>query len=302
MEHAITTVIKKLLFVTQFEELWFNALQSLMVLRKAGFNHFVFLHVIERDKVAMHRGVGYLKEEEVKLREMANMRFIDWAESLFEQGLEVGAYISLGNSVNKIVSTAKEEEVNLIVTGRHKRGKLEELFAGSETIEVLRRTSIPVLVYKYMLPSGKVNDKPFELPLMAIDYSPATQRALRYLISLKTVINKIALMHVISEKSLKDTSSLRVQKLRKENRQKLEDLCDLFRAEGIEAESHLYVGDVKEQIEKAAQERKATMIVAGTTGEKTLKEKLLGSVPKHLAEKSLLPALLVPPDLKIDNN
>ena len=57
---------KKLLFVTRFEELWFDALQELMVLRKTGFNHFVFLHVIDRDKVAMHRGVGYLKEEEVK--------------------------------------------------------------------------------------------------------------------------------------------------------------------------------------------------------------------------------------------
>ena len=142
---------KKLLFVTRFEELWFDALQELMVLRKTGFNHFVFLHVIDRDKVAMHRGVGYLKEEEVKLREIANVRFIDWAETLFEQGMEVGAYISKGKSVGKIVSTAQEEKVNLIITGRHKKGKIEELLGGSETMEVLRRTSIPVLVYKYIL-------------------------------------------------------------------------------------------------------------------------------------------------------
>ena len=60
----------------------------------------------------MHRGVGYLKEEEVKLREIANVRFIDWAETLFEQGMEVGAYISLGKSVGKIVSTAQEEKVD----------------------------------------------------------------------------------------------------------------------------------------------------------------------------------------------
>jgi len=291
-----------LLFVTQFEELWFNALQSLMDLREAGFNHFVFLHVIKKEKVAMHRGVGYLKDEEVKLREMANVRFIDWAESLFEQGMEVGAYISLGHSVPKIVDTAKEEGVHLIVTGRHKRGKLEELFGGSETIEVLRKTSIPVLVYKYILPSGKVNDRPFETPLLAVDFSSATEKAVNYLINLKNVIKEIKVMHVVSEKSLKETSSLKVQKVRKENRRKLEDICELFRAEGIEAEQHLYVGDVKDQIERAAEERRATMIVAGTTGKETLKEKLLGSVPIHLAEKSTLPALLVPPDLKIESN
>jgi nucleotide-binding universal stress UspA family protein len=271
-----------------------------MVLRKAGFNHFVFLHVIERDKVAMHRGVGYLKEEEVKLREIANVRFIDWAESLFEQGMEVGAYISRGKSVGKIVSTAQEEMVDLIVTGRHKRGKLEELLGGSETMEVLRRTSIPVLVFKYILPSGQTNDTPFERPLLIVDFSPITQKMVSYIITLKEVITQVEVIHVISENSLKETSSLRVQKVRKETNQALDEICDTLRAAGIEADAHLYVGDVNEQVERAAQERDATMIVAGTTSKKALTEKILGSVPRHLAEKSSLPALLVPPDLAID--
>ena len=87
--------IQKLLFATRLEELWFDALQSLMDLRKADLNHVVFLNVIERDKVAMRRGTGYQKGEEIKLREMVNVRFIDWAETLFEQGMEVGALILL---------------------------------------------------------------------------------------------------------------------------------------------------------------------------------------------------------------
>jgi hypothetical protein len=48
--------IKKLLFVTRFDKLRFDALQSLMDLKKAALNHVVFLNVIERDKVAMRRG------------------------------------------------------------------------------------------------------------------------------------------------------------------------------------------------------------------------------------------------------
>jgi len=269
-----------------------------MNLRKADFNHFVFLHVIKREDVAMHRGVGYLKEEEVKLREMANVRFIDWAESLYEQGMEVGAYVSLGDPVTKIVNTAKEEGIDLIVTGRHKRTNLIELLACPESIGVIRRTSIPVLVYKYMLPSGKVNDKPFERPLLATDFSPATQRAIPYLISLKNVINKIEVIHVVSEKSLKDTSSLAVQKVRKQNRQKMDEICEMFKSADIEAEAHLYVGDVTEQVEKAVQERGATMIVVGKTGKKTVTENLLGSFPKKLVEESGLPVLLISPEIK----
>ncbi|MBW2544747.1 MAG: universal stress protein [Deltaproteobacteria bacterium] len=290
---------KKLLFVTQFEELWFDALRSLMDLRKTGFNHVVFLHVIERDKVAMHRGKGYLKDEEIKLREMANVRFIDWAESLFEQGMEVGAYIVVGNPLPKIISTAAEEDVDLIVTGRHKRGKFEELYGGSETLEILERTSTPVLVYKYMLPSGKVNEKPFERPLLTMDWSPASEKAADYLLSFKDILKKVIVIHVIGEKEFKSTSAMEIQAIRKENRQKLERVCSAFEKEGIEAEPHLYVGGTFEQIEKAASEREASMIVAGTTGKSPLKEIFLGSVAKKLTKHSMLPSLLVPASVKL---
>ena len=284
--------------MTQFEELWFDALRSLMDLRKTGFNHVVFLHVIERDKVAMHRGKGYLKDEEIKLREMANVRFIDWAESLFEQGMEVGAYIVVGNPLPKVISTAAEENVDLIVTGRHKKGKIEELYGGSETLEILERTSTPVLVYKYMLPSGKVNEKPFERPLLAMDWSPASEKASDYLLSFRDILKKVIVIHVIGEKEFKSTSAMEIQAIRKENRHKLERVCSVFEKEGIEAEPHLYVGDTFEQIERAASEREPSMIVAGTTGKSPMKKIFLGSVAKKLTKHSMLPSLLVPAGVK----
>jgi len=293
---------KKMLFVTQFEELWFDALQSLMDLRKSGFNHVVFLHVIERDKVAMRRGKGYLKDQEVKLREMANVRFIDWAEDLFVQGMEVGAYIVVGDILPKIISTAEEEGVDLIVTGRHRRPKLEELYAGSETLELLRRTSTPVLVHKYMLPSGKINEKPFERPLLALDWSPASENAVRYLLGFKDIIKKVVVIHVAGEKTFKSDSAMEIQAIRKKNRQKLEEVCDAFRDVGIEAESHLYVGATCEQLEKAAQEREATMIVGGTTGKKSLKEIFLGNTAKKLAERSVFPTLLIPANTRHEDS
>ncbi len=286
--------VKKMLFVTQFDELWFDALQSLMDLRKSGFNHVVFIHVIERDKVAMHRGRGYLKDQEIKLREIANVRFIDWAESLYEQGMEVGAYMVVGDLVPKVVSAAQEEGVDLIVTGHHKKNRIEGLYAGSEELEILQRTSIPVLIHKYILPSGKVNNRPFEKVLFATDWSYGSERAVEYLIELKEVINKIEIIHVASEKSLDGSSAMEVQKTRKEGKKKLEELCDIFHAEGIEAKSHLYVGDVAEQIKRAAHDHEASMIVTGTAGKGSLKKRWLKSVPGKLVEQSDIPVLLIP--------
>ena len=160
--------IKKLLFVTKFEELGFDALQSLLSLRKASLNHVVFVNVIERDQFAMSR-VGYRKDEEIRLREAANIRFIDWSENLFEQGYEVGVYIVVGSLVAEVIKAAQKEETDLIVIGRSHKGVLENLYSGSDVTELLRRAATPVLVYKPLSETTISVEKPFERPLLAID-------------------------------------------------------------------------------------------------------------------------------------
>ena len=83
--------IKKLMFVTKFEDLGYDAIQSLLSLRKASLEHIVFMNVIEREKVSMQRGVGYKKEEAVRMKEAANIRFIDWAERLSSRAWKWGS-------------------------------------------------------------------------------------------------------------------------------------------------------------------------------------------------------------------
>ncbi len=292
------TEIRKLLFVTKFEELWFDALQSLLDQRKLPLSHVVFLNVIEREKVALRRGAGYQKEEEIKLREKANIRFIDWAEHLFEQGLECGVYIVVGSLVQHVVDTAKKEDVDLIVIGRQKKGKLELFYSSSDITEIIRRAEVPVLVYKYMTQDIKAVESPLKRPLLATDWSPSSWRAVEYLKNLKDAIEQINVIHVASEKSLKGSSAMAVQKIRKETRQRLEEVCDMFEEAGIDARPHVYVGNPVTEIEKAARDCQATLIVAGTSGKSAWTERWIGSVPKDLAEKSVFPTLLVPPEKK----
>jgi nucleotide-binding universal stress UspA family protein len=286
--------IKKLLFVTKFEELGFDALQSLLSLRKASLNHVVFVNVIERDRVAMHRGAGYLKEEEIRLRETANIRFIDWAEDLFEQGMEVGVYIVVGSLVSEVIKAAQKEETDLIVIGRSHKGVLEHLYSGSDITELLRRAEIPVLVYKQLSETAIAIEKPFKRPLLAIDWSPASLSAVEYLKTLKEVIQELDVIHVVSQKKLKGTSAMGIQAIRKDTRKKLEEICDVFESEGIKADAHVYIGEPDEEIEKAAREHQASMIVLGSSGKTAWVERWLGSTPQSIAEKSIYPTLLIP--------
>ena len=101
-------------------------------------------------------------------------------------------------------------------------------------------------------------------------------------------------MHVASEKELKSASAMQIQKTRKETRKKLYDLADRFESEGIRTDTHVYVGDPIEEIEKAARDCQASMIVLGSSGKNAWVERWLGSIPQHLAEKSIYPTLLIP--------
>ena len=286
--------IKKLLFVTKFEELGFDALQSLLSLRKASLNHVVFVNVIERDRVAMHRGAGYLKEEEIRLRETANIRFIDWAEDLFEQGMEVGVYIVVGSMVSEVIKAAKKEESDLIVIGRPHKGVLENLYSGSDVTELLRRAATPVLVYKHLSETAIALEKPFERPLLAVDWSPASLRAAEYLKVIKDIIHEIHIVHVVSQKELKGTSAMEIQGIRKNTRKKLEKICDFFEDGGVKADAHVYIGNAEQEIEKAARDHQASMIVIGSSGKTAWVERWLGSTPQSIAEESIYPTLLIP--------
>jgi nucleotide-binding universal stress UspA family protein len=285
--------IKKLLFVTKFNDLSFNALQSILHLRDVALQHVVFAHVIEREKVAMHRGLGYQKSEELKLRETANIRFIDWAENLFEQGMEVGVYIVVGNLVSQVIEAARKEAPDLIVIGRSKKGFIDQLYTGSDITEIIRQANTPVLIYKP--PTDKIDlvDKPFERPLLATDWSPTSMRALDYLLPLKGVVKKVNVVHVASEKDLKG-SAMEIQKVRKESRRKLDDMVDRLIDNGIDARAHVYIGDSEEEIERAARDCQASMIVLGSSGKSAWAERWLGSTPRIIAEKSDYPTFVVP--------
>lgn len=285
---------KKILFVTKFEKLWFDALESMMDLRKVGYNHVVFLNVIERERVALHRGTGYQKSEEIRLREMANIRFINWAETLFERGLEVGAYIVVGSLVKEVISAVEKEEIDLIVVGHEKKGRIEQLYAGSDIVEIIRRSNTPVLVYKYKPDQTIAANNLFERPMLATRFSESCKILFETLCDLHPAIQRIHVIHVVDPKNLKEPSGMGVQKTRKKIRKKLDDICDIFIEKGIDATAGVYIGNTLQEIENAAKEYNASLVVTGISAKHSLRERLIGSTPKALADKSVFPTLLIP--------
>jgi nucleotide-binding universal stress UspA family protein len=287
--------IGKLLFVTKFEDLGYDALKTLLSLRQSGLEHIVFMYVIEREKVSMRRGIGFQKDEAIRLKETANIRFIDWAERLFEQGMEVGVYIQIGSLAAEVAKAVRKEEADLVVIGRSNKTTLEQFYAGSTVTELIRRLPVPVLVYKPVTDNPFVTGTPFQRPLIATDWSPASLRAVEYLLDLTPLIEEVRVVHVADADEIEGSSVMNAQKTRKDAKARLEEICARFQAQGTAARSHVYVGDPETEIERAARECQATMVVLGSSSKNLWVERWLGSTPRKIAENSEFPTLLIPP-------
>jgi nucleotide-binding universal stress UspA family protein len=208
--------------------------------------------------------------------------------------MEVGAYIEVSTLIPEILKVIEKESPDLVVVGRSHKGALEQLYSRSDITELTRRTKVPILVFKHLLEDRMAPEQIFKRPLFATSWSPTSAAAVSCLKKLGGVIGQLHLMHVVSEKDLKSEDSHEVQKVRKFERKRLDDLCDEFEEAGIDARPHVYVGDPEIEILKAAKEYQASMIILGTSERNAMLERWMGSISRNIADKSIYPCLLFP--------
>ncbi len=295
-------VIKKILFPTKFRELAYESLEALFPLKNAGLDEVVLCHVISRDDVGFVPFGGYLKDEEHKLREEAEIRFEDWQKSLEERGIGSKVIVSVGDPVHEILKTAEKERIDLLVVGRKRRVEIVSSFIGSHTHSVLTRSKYPTFVSKYMVEFDwedatltKVNKLPFETPFFAADWTDRSKRAIELLISLKDVINKVMVFYNIDEKTVEKLNDAEMASFQDEINGKLDDYCSQLRVGGVEAETHVGAGGMLDEILRVSRERKASMIVIGNTSEDRFLSNILDrSLSYQVTKESELPVLLVP--------
>ncbi|GAB4543638.1 MAG: universal stress protein [Thermodesulfovibrionia bacterium] len=294
--------IEKILFPTKFGELSFNALESLLVLKGAGLKEVVLLYVIPREDVGFVPFGGYLKKEEERLRNEARIRFEDWQKSLTDVGIRGKIIINVGDIIHEILDTSEREGVDLVVIGRKKRITDEGIFiTGNITSKVISRSKTPLLVSKYMVQFKwdeailtKVNDHPLELPMLVVDWSGISERAVRFFMNLKGAVSKALVFHCIDVNTSDEVDKITICHEEEECKKRLDDYCKMLKSAGIDAEPHLGAGDTVEEVLRFSRERDASMIIMGTTGRGKLDELLHGSISHEVAKRSELPTLLVP--------
>lgn len=292
---------EKVLFHTSFRELAMNSLISILELKKTGLKEIVLTSVISREEVGFVPYGGYMKEEEERLRDVARVRFEDWQQTITEHGVDSKIRVVLGSPNKRIIEVADEEQVDLVVAGRKKRSMMEKVYVGSHILDLLRRSSVPTLLSKYMVEFEwqeesltRVNDHIFQRPMLATDWSGPSENALESMVALKGLAEEVLISHVIDEKVAKGRDGEGLTALEAKSKQRLKGYCERLEDKGLATEHHLAYGQTAPEILRLSRDHNATMIVMGRTGKDWFQEYWLGGVSHRVAELSELPVMIVP--------
>ena len=227
------------------------------------------------------------------------------AEDIRSQGIEVAIDVGHGAPEEEIVALGSRHRASLIAMCTHGRTGLRRLALGSVAEQVLRRSALPLLLYRPTDDAprrGDAGQGGFSWGKLAVplDGSPLSEMALEQASRLALASNlQIELVHVLSDTSRGPHSATGTDDAAgvAEDRQTMEtylsDRADALSQQGIQASYRILNGEPSVRMVEAAQEDSDTLVVMSTHGRTGLGRMMHGSVADHLVRSSGTPVLLV---------
>lgn len=292
----------RILFPTGFDEFAFATLKSLACLKRGGLRDVVLLHVIDTEGLSAVRESG-LPVDTDKLESAAKKELAVYEQYLQSEGIGVKSVIGTGPLVATILETAARESVSLIIAGRQKRDVLGEIFVGSTTDRIIRKSGLPVLVAKYHVlteSNGMVTEQfcsdLFRKILYPTDWSACADRAKQAIPLLRNAgASEVIVAHVIEElpPDAEIPSHFMEKRLRDKNLEDLDALRQEFERAGFTVSVRLVSGRPFREINRIATESEVSLIVMGSHGRGLVDGLFWGSVSQRVVEYSEKPVLVV---------
>lgn len=283
--------LKKILWVTDFSDEAQEAFLYAKAFAETYKAKLLALHVVPDFSPALYNTTAVIKGELAKrigkMKTGAEKRLNALQKTT---KAEIKIIITEGNASKKIIETAEKQKVDLIVMGKRGASAIEKLFIGSVANQVLRNSSVPILLTKKK--SGKPS---FKKILVPTDFSQQEELERDYAWKLaKGFDSDITLLHVLelhdyefSPRVLDDMFESVLKRLKTRKKREKEDIRvteDVYRA--INASIGLV---------DYAETHKFDMIVISTCVHSKLERFFLGSTTEKVISYSSIPIFAIPP-------
>jgi len=207
--------------------------------------------------------------------------------------------VSQGNATSEIVRLAKELPADLLVMGTHGRSGFERLMLGSVTEKVLRKSPCPVLTVPPRAPAVVPVNGLFSRVICAVDFSPASLRALALAQSLAgEAAAGLCVLHVLEPVSVfapvpaAEAKAGATAERCREARHRIDELIGDDARAFTDVADVIVAGKAYQEILRVASEQRADLIVIGAHGgPRGLPA--FGSTTNHVVRQATCPVLTV---------
>jgi nucleotide-binding universal stress UspA family protein len=204
-----------------------------------------------------------------------------------------------GNVTSEILRVAADLPADLIVMGTHGRSGFERVMLGSVTEKILRKARCPVLTVPARATDAAPDDALVSRVLCAVDFSPASVRALALAQSLAGEAGaKLSVLHVLEPVSVFEPvaatgagEAVNADQ-RRDARQRLERLIDADTRAFADVAEVVVAGKAYTEILRLAKEQRVDLLVMGAHGGRP-GVAVFGSTAAHVVRAAECPVLTV---------
>lgn len=259
----------------------------LPALKKWGLKRVTLLHVMH---LGLLQGSALTHESD----------YHDWlqqqAQPLRDAGISVDCVLTAsGDAASRIFEQAELSACDFVMVGSRGQNMVRKLFLGSVAREVIRQTSIPVLL-QWIEPDPNAAEQSCRAictdtlahVLWATDFSGQSAAAEQAAIFLGKRSKKITCLHVITKADAQygvDAETARTMMAELETR---------FTTDSARLSYHILNGKACQEVARYASEQNATLIVLGKHGQGRIPSRLIGSTVANVCEMAGRPVLVVP--------
>jgi nucleotide-binding universal stress UspA family protein len=291
----------KILFPTDFSLHADKVLELIPDLKVAGMGDAVLLHVIDPIKAARWISMDEKVIEKIKVEAMERLEEII-GRLVSTYGMKAKHRVHVGVTYQEILNVANEEQISLIIMGTHGRSFTKRALLGSITQNVLRRTSIPLLIEKFQLIEREwkelldfISSGIFTKILYPTDFSDNSLMALQMIKDLKNAgVEEIVVVHIQDTRKLIPHLKHKIEEFNRIDAERLSGIKKQLAFFGYKVKTILKEGIPFREINKIAEDENVSMIILGSHGKSAIKEVLAGSVTESTALHHIRPLMVIP--------
>ncbi len=305
--------IKKIIWGTDGSKESEEALNYAVFLAKKFNSEIIGVSVIPMPEQLIdeyfRKSQGEVHDWTVKVNENIESRLTSISSELASQGVSFKGVVLEGEPNKEIVGLARRERADLIVMGKRGHGLMGRILTGSNTLKVLRESSVPVVAVKKSEEGRAIDIRNILVPL---DINQKVDSALDYAVDLSERINaSISVLYVfklvsytnfeippivladVMEGLMKSSSgelAKRVEKMKLRRRIRNREI------DKLEINTEVIQGiSTSATIVDYATNKNTDLIVINTHGKKGIKKFVLGSVAEKVIQESPCTVLTLKP-------